>query len=416
MMLSSIKPYFYVRPSKVPGKRGIFYVRVKVNGRQLPVSVKALEMFPDEFDSKTQMPTEKCTLYFETLDFMLRIRKEISRVLSEYEEQEHIFTTRDLEHAVVEVFSRVGKKKQDGPLPKTYLEVFEGFIKDQEHLVGKTISSGTYKLRKRYMTCVGLSLKELGHYKKPIRNFTANDISSIQTYLLRSYEPGYVGRLMNVVSMVFTYAQEKDEVKDNPCKKVKGIKIDKAPNMVWLEEEELERLRNLDLFGEINDYRNAFVFCCYTGLSIGDYMLLNSKTRDYQIRMAESPKDIQPAELVQMRSGLFLIGKRRKTGTLYRVPMQQPALDIIEAYGGIEKLPFNLPRMGTMLNTLMVMSGIRKKIRFHTARKTMANLLLNVKMINPIYAVEIMGWRKIEEAKAYIVVNSDALAKQMQLA
>jgi hypothetical protein len=61
----------------------------------------------------------------------------------------------------------------------------------------------------------------------------------------------------------------------------------------------------------------------------------------------------------------------------------------------------------------MRLIGVDKEINFHSARKTFANYLLNKKMINPFYAIEMMGWKRIEEAKPYIRVKVTTLHRAL---
>ena len=62
-----------------------------------------------------------------------------------------------------------------------------------------------------------------------------------------------------------------------------------------------------------------------------------------------------------------------------------------------------------VLNLLAREAGINKELRFHVARKTFANHLLNVVKMNPFYVIKIMGWSKIEEAKPYVEISDETL-------
>lgn len=280
-------------------------------------------------------------------------------------------------------------------------------------MVGKTISRGTYNVRKRYRKIIALCLSDLGLGVSPIVNIVESDVEKIQEKLKLTYKIGTAGRIFPVFSMAFEFAKKNHLIAENPCKLVKAITYSTTTNLVWLENEEVKRITDLDLVGSAKKYRDAFVFCCYTGLSVGDYELLNPKVQAALIKKAESPKDIQPGEIVTLRSGKFLMGKRRKTGTSFRVPILPEVEAILEEYGGLENLPFGLAKVSNMLNTIMQLANIKKTIRFHTARKSMANYLLNVKMIDPFYVRDYMGWRKIDEAEPYTKLNPDVLANKL---
>lgn len=411
MNLNKVNIYFFVKKSRTQGKRGHLYVRVTVNGKKMTSSVKSLAMYHHEFDVETQNPSKKCELYFECYNFMVGIRQEINRIHNEYEKKKFLFTKDHLEKAVEQVYHRV-KHGRDAD-EKTFLDMYDEFIQEEAKGLGKLISKGTHSVRVRYKSVIEKCLREIKLHDTPICNFCEKDVSAVKSSLMRSYAVGTAARMYPVFSMVFDFAVKRNIIPENVCKKVESIKYSTTTDLVWLENEEVHKLMSLELTGQAYKHRSAFLFCCFTGLSIGDYELLNSKKQDEIIKRAESPKDIQPGEIIKMKAGEFLIGKRRKTGTMYRVPLLPEAAAIIEEYGGVDKLPFNLVKVSHVLNVLMNMAGIKKTVRFHTARKTMANYLINVKMMNPYYVKEVMGWRKIEEAAPYTVVNNDTLAHQM---
>jgi integrase len=411
MNLNQLNIYFYVRPSGVKNKRGVLYVRVVINSRQIVCSVKGLQMYPSEFDAKTQNPKRNCDLYFEVQNFMVSIRQELNRIHNDFEKKKHILTKEILTASVEQVYHRI-KTGQERDA-KTFLQVYDEFIAEQNRRVGKTLSKGTVDVRTRYRKVLARSLASWELGMSPICNFTEKECAKVKDSLLEEYAPGTAARIFPVFSMAFDFAVKNRDIPDNPCSNIKGVKFNKATDLLWLEYEEVHRIKELNLTGSAKLYRDAFVFCCFTGLSIGDYELLNPKSQDRIIEKAQSVKDIQPGEIIQMRIGKFLMGKRRKTGTMYRVPILPEAESILNEYGGLENMPYNLVKSSNMLNTIMQMAKIKKTIRFHTARKTMANYLLNVKMMNPFYVKEIMGWIKIEEVTPYTKVNNDTLAVQL---
>lgn len=411
MLRNQLNIYFYVRPSSVENKRGTFYVRVVINGEQMVCSVKSLRMYEKEFDLKTQNPKKNCELYFECLAFMQQIRQELNKIHLDFERKRHIFTKEHLVSSVDRVFYRVKHGRELAS--KTYLEIYQEMIDHQAKAVGKTLSRGTYNVRKRYKKIFAKTLAEAGLGMSPICNFTMRDVEKVREGLINSYALGTAARVFTIFSTAFDYAVKIDLMFNNPCDDVPPIRYSTTTDLVWLEQDEVQKLTNLEVNGQAKRYRDAFIFCCYTGLSIGDYELLNPLSKDHRIKIAESPKNIQPGEIVTLDSGTYIMGRRRKTGTQFRVPITPQAKQIMDEYGGLERLPFNLVKVSHMLNALMDMAQIRKKVRFHTARKSMANYLLNVKMLDPFYVKEIMGWVKIEEAEPYTKVQPSVLAHKL---
>lgn len=412
MNLNQLNIYFYVRPSSVKGKRGTFYTRVVINNQQIVCSVKSLKIYKEQFDNKRGAPKSNCELYHECNDFMINMRKELYTIHSTYEKKKMVFTKDCLVKAVEDVYYRVKHGHQ--ARAKTYLEIYDLFLEDNQKKVGIELSLGTYTVRKLYRKVIETALSTVGILHKPMCNFTDTDVLKVQESLVRSIAIGTAYRVFPVFSSAFKFAIQLKEIAENPCTLLPKMKRQKRPKPIFLIPEEVQRITNLNLTGQAERYRDAFLFCCFTGLSIGDYELLNPSRANKIIERAQSPRDIQPGQIVVYDTGTMIEGKRRKTGTEYRVPLLPQAEAIIEKYGGIDKLPYVINKSGYLLQMICSMVEIKKKIKFHTARKTMANYCINVKQTNPFYVKSIMGWSDIKEADAYVEVNNETLTKQLK--
>jgi integrase len=411
MAFNKLSVYFYVKPSTIPGKQGVLVLRVTVNGKQICASLPMFKMFPEEFNSTIQQPTDACMCAKEIMMFIHAAHVKIRHVQTLHDQTGIQLTRETLKSYIPEILSR---SKGEPVAEITFPSAFEEYIKDQEKQVGLLIAEGTFKVRKRYGNLYTKVLSKLNFLHKPLGYYTENDIEEIKLEFLRGYAKGTVGRAMFVFGHVFENEVMKGRLPKNPCKTVKKVKLDRNTNMIWLEPEELQALTDLELDGIHEKVRDAFVFCSWTGMSFGDFQLMNPDSSDIQIELANSPKNMEPAKIVKSKDGLMLIGRRRKTGTEFRVPLSREAKAILSKYGGIEYLPYEIIHgHGAILNLLMKLIRVNKKVRFHTARKTMANYLLNVKMMNPLYAVDIMGWKKIEEANAYVTINNSSLHRAM---
>jgi integrase len=389
MAFNKLSTYFYVKPSTVPGKRGVLMIRVTVNGTQICVALQMFKLFPKEFNVTTQQPEESCLCAKEIMMFIHAAHVKIRHVQKLSDETGVQLTREVLRGYIPEILAR---SKGEPVADVTFVSAFEEYLKDQKKQVGLMIAEGTFAVRKRYSKLYTNILSKLNFLHKPLGYYTENDIEEIKLEFMRGYAVGTVSRAMFVLGHIFENEVKKGRLPKNPCKLVKKVKLKKNTNMIWLEPEELQALTELELDGIHEKVRDAFVFCSWTGLAMGDFQLMNPKTSDIQIELANSPKDIKPATITKSKDGLMLIGNRRKTGTEYRVPLCSEAKAILSKYGGIEYLPYEIVHgHGAILNLLMKLIRVKKQVRFHTARKTMANYLLNVKMMNPLYAVDIMG-------------------------
>lgn len=407
MLRNKLSIYYYVRSSTVEGKKGNLYIRVTVGSRVSTLSIPSLRLFPADYNVNRQRVNRKCDIAVQIIDFQNTMDRLLNDMHLDYERKGKIIARDDIERLI----PRMGSTSvNDYP---NFIKVFDEFLQGQKQLVGIEISQGTYAIRERYRKVINQAMIDQNHEHTPISNLGLRELEALQLHLLRGYKKGYAGRIMNVVNMILKYAQKRGYITDNPCNETRRIKIDRTPDLTWLEPYEVEALTMLEVSGKLEAYRDAFLFCCWTGLAIGDYELLSPTAQGELIHAANSPKDIKPGKITQEKSARFLKGKRRKTGTAYRIPLTAEAERILAKYSGVENLPFGLYGSGKHLSELAELAGIKKQIRFHTARKTFANHLLNVARVNPFYSIKIMGWSKIEEAKPYVDISDDTLAYQL---
>jgi site-specific recombinase XerD len=379
-------------------------------------SIRAIEMYAEEFDMKAKEPKPGSRHYHDVKKLIQGVSDGVVRVFEDRMITRKAFTMDDLKSVIEEVSFQINNPG----LPynfRTLPDVFQSFMVEQSKVVGSLISKGTYDLRGRNLKTVQKVLEKLDYSAMPISYYETDHIEQIQLCMLEEgKKKSFVGRVMQVVNMTLKYAVAKKYAAKNPYEDLKKIRIDKTPNPIWLEPHELEAWWELDLTDNpvAEKIRDAFYFCSFTGLAIGDYELLNPKTQQKQIEDARSPRFIEPGEIVETRAGRMLMGRRKKTGTQYRVPLRAEVEEVIEKYGGLGMLPFNLPTSGKLLELIAKAAGVKKKkMSFHMARKTFANYLINVARIKPYYAIEIMGWKKIEEAAPYTRVSDETLASQL---
>jgi len=341
---------------------------------------------------------------------MHRVNERLNVMHMEYEKKGSVINKQVIARALPGIYAGDAGIKDEH---KTFSDVFDEYIEDQKRQVGKTISAGTFGVRSRYRKLYENILVALNLVTQPLVNYTDEDVREVQLHFLGTHARGTVTRAMYVFSCVFEYAIRKNLIDKNPCKVVKKVKMEEDTDLVWLEPEELGALTEQSLSGREEEVRDAFVFCCWTGLAVGDYILMDPNTQKKQIEIAQSARSMEPAVITKTKDGLMLCGKRRKSGTRFRVPLLPEAQRIIGKYGGVANLPYNLNANGTILNLLMRLIKVEKKIRFHTARKTFANYLLNERMINPVYTIEMMGWKRIEEANPYVRIKESSLYKAL---
>ena len=126
-----------------------------------------------------------------------------------------------------------------------------------------------------------------------------------------------------------------------------------------LTEEEIDRLRSVQLRGKEEKVRDLFIFSCFTGLCYCDAQAFDFGT------MTEKQGDIY-----------YIDGSRIKTGTNFYTPILPPAMEVLRMYN------FRLPRMSNQkyndyLHLIEARLKFNKPLTTHLARHTFATLVLS---------------------------------------
>jgi site-specific recombinase XerD len=155
----------------------------------------------------------------------------------------------------------------------------------------------------------------------------------------------------------------------------------------------------------MNEVRDVFIFCCYTGFAYTDV---------YQFE--------QDAVTIGLDSEYWLSTNRQKTGTKESVPLLPVALEIIEKYRENEYcikynklLPVNSnQRYNAYLKELADLCGIKKHLTSHIARHTFATTVTLANGV-PIETVSSMlGHNSIRTTQIYAKVVEHKVSEDMK--
>ncbi|MCF2517142.1 tyrosine-type recombinase/integrase [Dyadobacter sp. CY351] len=415
MLLNNLHINYYLRSSKTEVKKGILYCRVKVGGTILLTSVTNVKLNANEWDQKKQRPKTNAENGVVCLMFINEINKILNQIHLEYEAKGKVLTKSEVRAAL-----KGADHIANGVITKhpTYLNIFDSFLTDMKKTIGTGVGLSTYEQYRGYRRNANEILEKQDLHETPIRNLSGEDILNFQKLATLRWAKSTVIKMMPTIKKIFDYAVDMRLIAENPARNIKRLKIAEGEKTIpfWLEPSQLKQFSDIELDERKSRYRDAFVFCCWTGLAIGDYLLMNPEDREAKVAAKQAVNKIEPGTLIESEGVYILKGRRQKTGTSFRVPLLPEPLRIISKYGGkLENLPFDLlsKDVGKIINEVAGLVGVKKQITFHTARKTMANYLLNVRMINPVYVLEIMGWKSIEEANAYVVVQESSLIRAL---
>ena len=177
------------------------------------------------------------------------------------------------------------------------------------------------------------------------------------------------------------------------------IKHEKVPHR-FLNPDELKKMENVKVEAKLAHIRDAFLFCCYTGLRYSDFRHLKE---DYFRKIKGQP---------------WLMIQTEKTGYDLKIPLYLvfggKALDILSRYPSINEFT----RIGCNadtnrhLSTLQQLAKIKTRTTFHTARHTCATLLCHQGV--PITTVQkILGHTKLTTTQLYSEVMADTIVRDL---
>lgn len=152
---------------------------------------------------------------------------------------------------------------------------------------------------------------------------------------------------------------------------------------------ELERLEKLKLSGRLDEYRWMFLFICYTGLRISDFMRLDAGLMEDDVLVLRPVKTENSSSAEVHLPLKVLFG-----GKPYRI---------------WERFGFSFPcrakgfelRFNAGLKQLAELAGIRKKMSAHVGRHTFLTHIA-AKTGNVFTVMNLGGLRKVDTAMVYV--------------
>ena len=177
-------------------------------------------------------------------------------------------------------------------------------------------------------------------------------------------------------------------------------------NVEFLSREELETLINKRFsIQRLEQVRDIFVFCCFTGLAFIDVLQLKKE------------------HLIRDNQGALWIRKaRQKTHQMSNIPVLTPARKLIEKYADnpecIEKdvlLPvISNQKMNAYLKEIADLCGISKRLTTHVARHTAATVVFLANEVSMENVAKILGHANIKMTQHYAKVLDSSIMRDMK--
>lgn len=169
----------------------------------------------------------------------------------------------------------------------------------------------------------------------------------------------------------------------------------------FLSPTDLKRMENINVRGKLAHIRDAFLFCCYTGLRYSDFISLTD----------ENITSSSGTTWLELRS--------QKTKYHLKIPIsllfEGKAIEILHKYSSVKRFAHIGCNSDTNkhLRVLQQKARIITRTTFHTARHTCATLLCHQGV--PITTVQkLLGHTKISTTQIYSEILSETVIKDLK--
>ncbi|MDR0420436.1 MAG: tyrosine-type recombinase/integrase [Prevotellaceae bacterium] len=391
-MKSTFRILFYVKRDKVRADGTLpVMCRITIDGQPTRFNTK-VNVNPNIWDSKAATAIGKSNEAVEVNALLNGIKTSIHNVYHDLLTRENNVNA----ERVKNIFLGIEVKHQ------TVLELFQRHNDDIAKLVGISKSKETlqkYEVArtrmasfiKEYYNVSDISLKEVNHMF--LHNF--------EIYLMTTCKckENTTAKFLQRFRTIIIMAKNNGWIHIDPFAnyKIKFKKTDRG----YLTQQEIDIIIQRKFATErLERVRDIFIFSCFTGLAYIDVKNL----RQSNIRTS-------------FDDGLWVMGKREKTGVNYNVPLLDVPKQIIEKYSGT--LPDNkvLPvmsnqKMNEYLKEIGSLCGIDKDLTCHLARHTFATLTLT-KGVSIESVSKMLGHTNIKTTQIYARITDVKVSNDM---
>ena len=352
-MYNTFSIIFFLQRNKATsdGKAPI-YLRITVNGRRSLISVNR-KILMDQWNNEAGKVNGTTPQIRDLNRYMDSIRYKIYKIQLKLQENNRTITSQ----LIKDIY--LGKEEDQ----KMLLKIFQDHNDQVERLVGEDFAAGTlerYKTAKSHAE--NFIKKEYKTDDIPVKNVDHKFISGFEYYLKTDRKCShntavkYITNFKKIIRIAFA----NDWITKDPFFHWKA-KL-KIVDREFLTEGEIQKMLERRFITErLDQVKDVFIFCCFTGLAYADV------------------KKLSPADIVIGIDGEQWINiKRTKTDTRSNIPILPTAQSIIEKYqdhpdvvNGKVLLPvLSNQKTNAYLKEIGDICGIDKNLTFHLARHT----------------------------------------------
>lgn len=199
----------------------------------------------------------------------------------------------------------------------------------------------------------------------------------------KGYSTDYCNKMIQCLYGLFECAILNEVIEHNP---VRGIKLswENKLDLTSLDAEELDALKNTAWSPRLQRVADSFLFMCYTGLHITDYVQLTDENIKSNLKVKWIEYD------------------RQKTGKPAVIPLHPVASGIIRKYGSISRLPrISCQKSNDYLKMIAERIGTTKTLTNKVARKTFTDMSINQRGMSFESVAAMLGHVSTKFVKVY---------------
>ena len=387
---------FYLKKSKVDQQGNApIYLRITIDGQRAELSAKR-DAHISKWNSQSQRVDGRTENIRELNSYLEVLLSDVYKKHKELIQEEVAITADSLKNRILGVEAK----------ERTLLALFTHHNKRVEKLVGQEFAAGTLE---RYKT-VKKHLEEFlkAEYKIPdipLRKINHQLIIDFEYYLKTTRNCGHnsTQKYIKNFKKIVRLAMANGWIAIDPFLNYK-VRLDNVERQ-YLTKEEIQTMLDKDLHtSRLEQVRDIFVFCCYTGLAYSDVKKLTTNNI-----------------VLGIDGDKWINVNRTKTNTRSNIPLLPVALDMMEKYKDHPEVLIKgklLPvlsnqKSNAYLKEIADLCGINKNLTTHLARHTFATTVTLTNGV-PIESVsKMLGHTSITTTQHYAKIIDRKVSDDM---
>lgn len=352
---------------------------------------------PDNWDVKSARVIGRTAKVIEQNKILTDLQVTLTRHYYDIEQRNGYVTAEMIKNAYMGITAKA----------ESLLPIYKEFLEETEALIGIQKSKKTYEKYERCYRRVVEFLRDKYHVSDiAFRDLKPMFLVDFEVWLAtkKNCSTNTIYKFLQLLRMPVLKAKRMGIVFKDPYEgyKMKKVSVDRG----YLTEEEVIAIATHEItIPRLEQVRDIFIFCCYTGLAYSDVAALRQ------------------GNIQKMFDGrLWIVTHRQKTKTNVNVPLLPMAKKILEKYNWEEAdkdapiLPVvSNQKSNAYLKEIGDICGVEKHLTFHLARHTFATTMTLGKGV-PIESVsKMLGHTNIQTTQIYARITADKIGKDMDI-